>query len=462
VTIENSKIKGYTTGGVLFDDSKGKADGAATNLERSGMKQVGYVKNTLVEGSATVTEKATSEATPQTGIQVAHGATVQITGSKIANNRDSTEPRKAVGVLLTDAETLNGGFSIKGSRIVGNSYGLFNAEAKNEAVREGAPANATNNYWGTLGTPVEGPTVFTRHEVTPVTSPKTFFGTYEEGVSGADAATHPSVLFAPVLGSAPAEPAVGTQTDLPPVGEIVNPGSGEAVEAGVAVEPVVAAEDDYGIRSVSLTANGVAVASKVLSPYVFTWTPTAAEIGASVQLEATITDSGGHVTTSDITVPVKGSVAESTAKEAEATAAKEATEKVAEKKASQEAVKTAESKATAAQEEAKKAREEAAAAKLAATPISTGKVVENTTKGTARLSVIVPSPGELVVSGPSIEKVTGHVTAPGSVQVLITAKGKALETLDKKGKVKVKVEITFTGPEGIKKKTTEMVTLVKK
>jgi len=39
VTIENSKIKGYATGGVLFDDSKGKLDGAVTTTERSGMKQ---------------------------------------------------------------------------------------------------------------------------------------------------------------------------------------------------------------------------------------------------------------------------------------------------------------------------------------------------------------------------------------------------------------------------------------
>ena len=459
VTIENTKIKGYATGGVLFDDSKGKADGTVTTTERSGMKQVGYVKNTLIEGSAG------NAALPQTGIQVADGATVQITGSTIAGNLYPTEERKSVGVLLTDAETLNGGFSITGSKIVGNGYGLFNADALNEAVRIGAPATATDDYWGTAGgSPTEGTaTAFTKVEVTPVTKPASYtYPTTTEGISGADSASAPSVLFAPVLGAAPAEPVVGTQPDLAPVGEIVNPGGGEAVEAGVAVEPVVFTEDDYGVRSVSLKVNGVPVESRVFAPYAFTWTPTAAEIGTSVQLEATITDSAGHVVTSDISVPVVTSAAEVGAAAAEEAAAKEAAGKAAEKKASEDAVKAAESKAEAAQKEAKEAKEAAAAAKLAATPISTGKAVMNKKKGTVRLTVSFPTPGAFVVTGSGIAKVSGHATAPGDVQVLIKAKGGALKALKKKGKVTVQVKITFTEADGTKKTTTESVTLVKK
>jgi large repetitive protein len=454
VTIENSKIKGYATGGVLFDDSKGKADGAITNTERSGMNQVGYVKNTLIEGSGQ------STTLKQTGIQVASGAIAHITGSTIANNLNVLEQRKSVGVLLTDAETLNGGFTLSKSTIKGNGYGLFNAEAKNELVREGAPATATNDFWGTAGTPVVGPSVVVKTE--PKTGEFVYTPTGEEGVSGADAATNPSVLFTPVLGAATAVPVIGTQTDLAPVGDIVNPDGGEAVEAGVAVEPVVAAEDDYGVRSVVLKVDGVTVGTKAIAPYAFSWTPTAAEIGSSVQLEATITDSAGQVTTNDITVPVVTSAAETGAKAAEETATKEATEKAAEKKASEDAVKAAETKAEAAQKEAKEAKEEAEAAKLAATPISTGKAVKNTKKGTVRLTVTVPTPGQLVVTGPDIVKVSGHATAPGNVQVLIKAKGSALKTLKKKGKVTVQVKITFTGPGGTKKTTTETVTLVKK
>ncbi len=277
------------------------------------------------------------------------------------------------------------------------------------------------------------------------------------------------VPVTPPSGPIPTAAGVPAMLDAAPVGSIVNPGEGESVEAGVAVEPVVAAEDDYGVRSVVLKANGKTVGTKAIAPYTFSWTPTAAEIGSSVHLEAIITDSAGHVTTNDITVPVVTSAAETGAKAAEeaatakeAAATKEATEKAAEKKASEDAVKSAESKAEAAQKEAKEAKEAAEAAKLAATPISTGKAVKNTKKGTVRLTVTVPTPGQLVVTGPDIVKVSGHATAPGNVQVLIKAKGSALKTLKKKGKVTVQVKITFTGPGGTKKTTTETVTLVKK
>jgi large repetitive protein len=525
VTIENSKIKGYTTGGVLFDDSKGKADGAVTNTERSGMNQVGYVKNTLIEGSGQ------STTLKQTGIQVASGAIAHITGSTIAGNLNVLEQRKSVGVLLTDAETLNGGFSISGSTIKGNGYGLFNADAKNELVREGAPATATNDFWGTAGTPVEGPTVVVKTE--PKTGEFVYTLSGVEGVSGADAATNPSVLFTPVLGAATAVPVIGTQTDLTPVGEIVNPDGGEAVEAGVAVEPVIAAEDDYGVRSVVLKANGVTVGTKAIAPYAFSWTPTKAQIGTSVQLETTITDSGGQVTTDTITVPVVKSSGETTTeKEAEEKqeAEKEATEKaeeVAEKaaeekaaaekqleeavvaaeeatkaaeesasaatkaaeesadaavkaaeaksaeaaKASAEATKAAEEKADAATkaaeaktaEAAKAAKEanEAITALVKAQPITFGTVTKNTKQGTARLGVVVPAPGPLKVSGPDIRPVSGNPTGPGEVQVLITAKGSALKTLKSKGKVTVKVTVSLSTSSGTKTKTTS-VTLVKK
>jgi hypothetical protein len=39
--------------------------------------------------------------------------------------------------------------------------------------------------------------------------------------------------------------------DFAPFGEIVNPGDGETVDPGTAIEPVVLAEDDYGVKSVS-------------------------------------------------------------------------------------------------------------------------------------------------------------------------------------------------------------------
>ena len=265
-----------------------------------------------------------------------------------------------------------------------------------------------------------------------------------------------------MAGSIPVVAAVPTALpDQAPVGALVEPGDGEAVESGEAIEPVVLAEDDYGVESVSLTADGVPVATSSEAPYVFIWTPSAAEIGTSVHLEATITDSSGQVTTSSVTVPVVKGLGETTAEEEAKAKADAEAKAAAEKKAGEDARKAAEDKATAAEREAKAAKEEAEKAKLAAKPLPTGKVVKNTKKGTARLTVTVPTPGSIVVTGPGIKKVSGHATAPGPVQVLIAPKGKARKTLKATGKVTVTVKITFTGPDGTKHATTAL-TLVKK
>jgi len=372
ITVVNSKVFGYQSGGIRFDDARG-TDAATTGTEFSGMKEVGFVKNTLVEGSGA------STVIPQTGIQYHAGATGAVTGSKITNNRYTTEPRKSVGVLLTGAGSA---LSISGSTIIGNGYGLFNADSKNELVREAAPALATDNYWGTNGTPIVGPTV--------VGPPD------EEGISGDDGAANPSVTFGPVLGAAPAAPAVGTPSDASPIGSIVNPGDGESVEAGVALEPVVLAEDDYGVKSVTLTADGAPIGARSEAPYGFNWKPGSDDIGSTVTLVATITDSADKkATTASITVHVVKAVAteeeETAAEEAQeakekaeaaekemkeaiekaAKAAKEAEEKAAlatkaaEEKAANE-TKAAEEKAKAAAAEAKVAKEKAEAADKAA------------------------------------------------------------------------------------------------
>ena len=78
-----------------------------------------------------------------------------------------------------------------------------------------------------------------------------------------------------------------------------------------------------------------------------------------------------------------------------------------------------------------------------------------------RLSIKVPRPGPLVVSGPDIKKVKANPTGPGEVQILIKAKGEALKTLKEKGKVTVEVTIKLSGPNGPDETTTK-VTLVKK
>jgi hypothetical protein len=433
VTLEDDVIKGYSAGGVLFDGSRGGLDSAATNTERSGIDQVGYVIGTRVEGSGG------SSTVPQTGIAFRSGARGEVLTSTITKNHSTTATTSSYGILTADS----GSVSVEESNLTANGekgYALYNGNADASAVSTGAPIEAIGDFWGgSGGAPITG-----ESKLTP---------TEEEGVEGPINTTPVATAMITI----PTEEAVPAMPDAAPVGGIVNPG-GEAVEAGVPIEPVVFTEDDYGVKSVALRANGVKVGTLGVAPYVFTWKPSPALIGSSVQLETTITDSSGQVTTSDITVPVVTSAAEAGAKAAAETAAKEA----AAKQASEDAVKAAESKADAAQKEAKEAKEAAEAAKLAATPISTGKAAKNKKKGTVRLTVVMPTPGSFSVFGPDIVKVAGNATAPGKIQVLIKAKGKALKTLKKKGKVTVLVKIKFTGADGIKKSATETVTLVKK
>jgi large repetitive protein len=399
VTVVNSKVSGYQSGGIRFDDARG-TDASATAKEPSGIKLVGYVKNTAVEGSGA------STTIPQVGIQYHAGATGTVTGSKISGNLFTTEAKKSAGILLTG---VGAGFSVSGSLITGNGYGLFNADITNATVREGAPAQATGNFWGTGGTPIEGATV-----VGPPV---------QEGVSGQDAALNPSVVFAPVAASAPTVAAVPPLLpNAAPVGEIVNPADGETIEPGVAIEPIVLAEDDYGVNSVSLTADGTPLGAHTEAPYAFSWTPAAADAGKTVTLEATITDSAGVRSTTSIEVTVKAA------------------------------------EVTPPKEEVKPPPNEAPQGG-APTP---GKLVKNKSKGTALLTVKVPSPGQLAITGAGIKKVSGNPTAPGNVQVLIVAKGKALKTLNKTGSVTVKVKISFTGADGITHAVTKTIVLAKK
>jgi hypothetical protein len=91
-----------------------------------------------------------------------------------------------------------------------------------------------------------------------------------------------------------------------------------------------------------------------------------------------------------------------------------------------------------------------------ATPTSQfsfGALTRNRRKGTATLAVNLPNPGEFVLSGKGLRSASGARAAvvasgPGTVSVLIKAKGKKLSKLNQTGKAKVKVRFTFTPTGG--------------
>jgi hypothetical protein len=84
-----------------------------------------------------------------------------------------------------------------------------------------------------------------------------------------------------------------------------------------------------------------------------------------------------------------------------------------------------------------------------------GALKRNKHKGTATLSVNVPGPGTLALTGKGVKTqrpaaraaASKVVSAAGTVKLLIKAKGKAKKKLNTTGKVKVKVTVTYT-PNG--------------
>lgn len=77
-----------------------------------------------------------------------------------------------------------------------------------------------------------------------------------------------------------------------------------------------------------------------------------------------------------------------------------------------------------------------------------GKVKLNKAKGTATLSVGVPSAGTLTATGKKIAKVQRKPTGAATLKLTIKAKGKAKRLLGEKGKAKVRAKITFTPSSG--------------
>ena len=286
LSVVDSLVTGYQSGGILFDAARG-TDGNANNLVRSGIREYGWVMRTRVAGSGPDSLIA------QTGIRWHAGARGSVTSSAITGHSFTPDPSKSVGVLLTDAETgpdpsnpVVRGFSASANAITANGVGLFNANISNTAVRLGAPASAPGNWWGCAAGP-GNPGCDT--------------------VSGPDSASAASVELGTPLAAAPAPPTVpGTTADAPPTGSFVDPAEGDAVAVGETVTPTVSAHDDFGVKSVSVTLDGAPFATDGLAPYELSWTPTYADLGATHTFVATITDSSGQTVTATrhLTVPV--------------------------------------------------------------------------------------------------------------------------------------------------------------
>ena len=103
---------------------------------------------------------------------------------------------------------------------------------------------------------------------------------------------------------------------------------------------------------------------------------------------------------------------------------------------------------------------------IIASTFSVDAIRRNKKKGTATLTVTVAHAGELTGAGKGVKVanaavISKTVSAPGSVRLLIKAKGKKKKKLNSTGKVKVKPKITYT-PTGGKPGTRSVKVMLKK
>jgi hypothetical protein len=80
--------------------------------------------------------------------------------------------------------------------------------------------------------------------------------------------------------------------------------------------------------------------------------------------------------------------------------------------------------------------------------VSLGSTRRNKRKGAATLTVGVPNPGELVLSGKGVRAAAKSIPAAGQAELVIKAKGKAMRQLKQSGKAKVTPRVTYTPTGG--------------
>lgn len=285
VTVTNSVVKGYQSGGILFDGGRG-IDGHADNVVRTGTKQHGYVTNTVVTGTP-------NSVYPQAGIKYASGTDGFVRNSRITNNWFRPDPSKSFGLLLTDARTETAGALVaQGSILTGNGFAAANLTADGTAPRTAAAFVVQGTFLG-AGNPVVGGPANPSDGIEAVSG---------LGTNGAASVTVQQRATNPVA-SVPTT--VGAIVDAAPTAALVDPAAGQEVLAGTGLAPLVRASDDFAVRSVTLLADGQPVATSTTSPYRFDWTSTPEQAGSQITLTATVTDATGRTTTSaPVTVSV--------------------------------------------------------------------------------------------------------------------------------------------------------------
>lgn len=285
VTVADSVVTGYQSGGILFDGARGP-DGHADNTVRTGIIQDGYVDGTVVRGKP-------NGVYPQTGIKFTSGMQGFVRESRITGNYFKPDPAQSYGILLTDAGTETAGALVAQTSILtGNGFAAYNANADGSAVREGAPFTVQGSFVG-QGNPIPGGPADPDNGLEAISGPDT--GGAATVTISQRASTPPAVV----------PTTVGQTVDEAPTASVIDPGEGAEIALGETVLPLVRGLDDHAVRSAALLVDGEEVEVAAVAPYAFTWTPGEEHAGQEVTFEAVVTDSSGQQTTSEpVTVTV--------------------------------------------------------------------------------------------------------------------------------------------------------------
>lgn len=478
VTVTNSLVTGYQAGGILFDGARGKDD-APDNTARTGIKNHGYVTNTVVKGKA-------NSVFPQTGIKYTSGFDGFVKNSRITGNYFKSDPSKSYGVLLTDAGLdTDTGVSVTGSSMTGNGFAVSNANADNSAARTDVPVVVQGSYLGTANPVVGGPS-------DPTTG--------VEAISATGSVT----LQQRSSGQLNTVPTTyGAVADAAPTAALIDPDSGTTLKVGETLFPLARGVDDFAVKSASLLVDGKAVDAASTAPYSFSWTPGAQLAGKQVKLQTVVTDASGQSTTSaPITVSVAKTVVTptltvgsltkntktgngellasvNTAGSVSLTGANLVTATVSATSggtvsipvkptaAGQKVLNNVGSltvpvvvKFTAATGGVVVKTTTVTLVKKLTPTVKIRKVMKKTKSGTAIMTVAVNAAGKVSVKSSKTATTTKTVSGANTVKLTVKTTGATARALKKTGKAKVKVKVTFKTVSGVTASKTMTITLV--
>ncbi|WP_139977780.1 alpha/beta hydrolase [Nocardioides litoris] len=384
LTVADSLVTGYQSGGILLDGAKGP-DGAPANAVRTGVEQHGYVTRTVVTGRP-------SSVVPQTGIAFTSGSDGFVRSSRISGNYFRPDPTRSHGLLLRDAGTDTGaGLTASGLSLTGNGWAAYHATADGTTVRTTNPFVVSSSYFG---------------PVAPVAGGPGDPSTGAEAISGSGSVTTPSrVSTTP----AAVPTTYGAVVDAPPTVAVIDPlpaGPATQVAAGEAVTPLVRARDDLAVSSVTLLVDGRPVDTVRRAPYAPTWTPGADLAGTEVVLTAVATDSAGRTTTS---APLTVEVAE-------------------------DPVTPPPTPPTPPT--------------LPAPAVSVSIVQRQPGSGRLKVAVVANRAGTVRLSGGKVLTRTATLPAAGTRRMIVQVKPALRRQLDRRGRVQVTVLVTLATPDG--------------